>query len=362
MQRLSRRFSGNLFLYAVIGQVVFNIFYYVWAYFNLYALNANATLLVLFFRLLIYLPPVIIIAVRKYPVLHILRINTFKGRQIFFVTGISICIYLFVSLFGRMFESLPYSFIDPYMHLNYFSGMGFSLWPAIFTSCLVPAVLYELMFRGVVQSGFSDISPIKACLIVGILYGLMYSDITGFISYTVFGFVLSYISFKTGSIIPSMVTSFFYQLFKLINLKYLVYRYLLSSLGVGEDIIAFVLVMVSIIIGGVLLIKMPDTSKSVRPLRIPSASRTTQAFRDFRHKLQLSYFPDDTDQNNKENKIKEPVVNESFDAKLFETGTYPDDSPKQRRDTGFITGVVILAVIAIVSFGVSLYSVIQSFS
>jgi hypothetical protein len=216
------------------------------------------------------------------------------------------------------------------------------------------------MFRGIVQSGFSDIAPFKACLFVGLLYGLMFSNTTDFIPYAVFGFVLSYISIKTGSIISSIITSFLYQLFKLIGLNGLIYRYALSPLGVGENIIAFVLIIVSITIGGILLKSMPDTSKSARPLHMPSARRIMEALRNFRHKLQLSYLPDDTSQDKTKKESWKPVADESSDAKLLNEEVFPDNSPKQNKNTGFIIGGVILAAVILISFGISVYSLIQS--
>ncbi len=357
MPHLSRRFSGFVFLYIVIAYFVFAVLFNLGIYFSS-TINSffveNYTLFMLLFRLVIFLPPIIFIAAKRYPAAGILRLNTFSGRQLFFAVGLSIFIYLFIRTFGSMLENLFYGLFLPDFHQqNYFHTEGFSILPYILTSCLIPAILYELTFRGAVQSGFRNISPLRACFIVGILYGLFQMDFLLLIQYTVFGFVLCYISNKTNSIIPGMFTAFLVLFFSIINLDGLLYYGVLSSIGISQGLTAFFVALVSIIIGGLLLWKMPYTGDSSRPIKMSRVRAFFRKLLELRRRYQDSFISDhDENEDRTADKQQENIVSEPAS---LNKEIYPDEGPKQNKNTGFIIGSIVLIAYLLFQLGYSIY-------
>lgn len=355
MQHLSRRFSGFVFLYIVIAQLVYDVLFNLGVF---YSVDRYGFIITLLFRLVIYLPPIIFIATRKHSFSGVLRLNTFSGRQLLFAAGISIFIYLFMHSFGSMLENLFGQIFIPDFPINYFNGTWFTWWPGLLTSCLIPAVLYELAFRGAVQSGFHNIKPLKACLFVGILFGLFQLSIFEFFQYAVFGFALCYISIKAGSIIPGMVTSFLVLFFKMIGLDSWLYSRFLSSIGMSEGLAAFIFAFISVVICGILLRKMPDTSNAVHPIRMPKIAHFFKKLVELRHRLQQSFLSDYVEDENKSGN-KRPAANEADDPVFSKQEIYQNNEPGENKNTGFIIGGIILIALILFEFGYSVYYYIQ---
>jgi membrane protease YdiL (CAAX protease family) len=355
MQRLSRRFSGFVFLYVVIAYIAYTVlFNFVLTDFNTF-LADNSTIIILIFRLVIFLAPIIFIAAKKYPATGVLRLNTFSIKQLLFACCLSICLYLFINTFGSIINNLYAGLFLPDLQLDYFSATGFSIWPGILTSCLIPAVLYELIFRGAVQSGFRNIFPLKGCLFVGILFGLFQLNLLDFLQYAVYGFILCYMSNKSGSIIPGMLTAFLVLFFRVINLSGWLYFNLFAPSGMSQDWVALIMAFVSTMIGGLLLWKTPDTSNTSRPIGMPKIGKIGQLIKklpEFRRRLQQSYLSDHAEDESKENK-KRPA-NEPANTVLSVEEVYPNNGPGQNRNTGFVIGSIILTALTLFVFACSI--------
>ena len=69
-----------------------------------------------------------------------------------------------------------------------------------------PAVLEELCYRGIVLHGYRRLSPLKACVMSGFLFGLMHFSAQQFLYAFFFGIILGYFVYKTGSIFASIVS------------------------------------------------------------------------------------------------------------------------------------------------------------
>ncbi len=75
---------------------------------------------------------------------------------------------------------------------------------------ITPAICEEALFRGPILRGFRQrFSTPAACLLTGVLFGVLHGDIWRFIPTTVLGALLSWVALTSGSIVPSFVIHFF---------------------------------------------------------------------------------------------------------------------------------------------------------
>jgi sodium transport system permease protein len=71
---------------------------------------------------------------------------------------------------------------------------------------LTPAVCEEALFRGPILRGFrSRFSTWAACILTGVLFGVLHGDVWRFIPTAVLGVLLSWVALTSGSILPSML-------------------------------------------------------------------------------------------------------------------------------------------------------------
>lgn len=127
--------------------------------------------------------------------------------------------YLFLALFFGFFGRYPISFIK--------EGFG-SLFPipklmeeaslldtglgeipfglVVLIVGFLPAIFEELVFRGAFVSLLeNNRSKLKVSLIVGVLFGIMHLNVFTFLETGLLGVLLTYLTLKSGSIIPSMI-------------------------------------------------------------------------------------------------------------------------------------------------------------
>ncbi|MBC8132164.1 MAG: CPBP family intramembrane metalloprotease, partial [Deltaproteobacteria bacterium] len=76
----------------------------------------------------------------------------------------------------------------------------------LFALAITPAICEEALFRGPILRGFRQrFSVPAACLLTGVLFGVMHGDIWRFIPTSLLGALLSWVALSSGSILPSMV-------------------------------------------------------------------------------------------------------------------------------------------------------------
>ena len=73
---------------------------------------------------------------------------------------------------------------------------------------VVPAILEELIFRGVIFNGYRKFGAIKAILISSALFALIHGSLQQLLFPFLFGLILSFTAYKTGSVISSMIIHF----------------------------------------------------------------------------------------------------------------------------------------------------------
>lgn len=73
---------------------------------------------------------------------------------------------------------------------------------------LVPAVVEEFIFRGLIFNGYKKRNPLKAAVLSAMLFGLIHLNINQFSYAFVLGIIFALMTYVTGSIIPSTIAHF----------------------------------------------------------------------------------------------------------------------------------------------------------
>lgn len=137
-------------------------------------------------------------------------IETLKLKPLAFK---NIILILIISIFIQPFMSLL-SFITMLFFPNNVSELMdaldfIPLYQMVIAIGVAPAICEEIFFRGVVFSGYKNVTPVKACLMTGLLFGIMHMDGQQFLYAFAMGSVFCYFVYETGSIFASMLSHFF---------------------------------------------------------------------------------------------------------------------------------------------------------
>ncbi len=82
------------------------------------------------------------------------------------------------------------------------------LWTSIVSICVIPAVCEELIFRGIIFSGFKNLSLKKACVMGGLIFAIAHFDPQQLLYTFAVGVLFCYIVYRTKSIFPTIVSHF----------------------------------------------------------------------------------------------------------------------------------------------------------
>jgi sodium transport system permease protein len=77
---------------------------------------------------------------------------------------------------------------------------------SLFVLAVTPAVCEEALFRGPILQGLRRRFPVPAaCLVTGLLFGVLHGDVWRFVPTSLLGTLLSWVTVRSGSIVPAMV-------------------------------------------------------------------------------------------------------------------------------------------------------------
>ncbi len=107
------------------------------------------------------------------------------------------------------------------------------------TVVVVASITEEVLFRGVILKSLSKYSTAFAAVVSSLLFGLIHGNIPQFVFAFMVGMIMSYITIKTGSIIPAIVIHAFNNFFALSS-------QVLVSYDIAPDIVNAVYTIVSL--------------------------------------------------------------------------------------------------------------------
>ena len=83
-----------------------------------------------------------------------------------------------------------------------------SLFINLILLALIPAVVEEIIFRGLIFNGYKKRNPLKAAVLSAVLFGLIHMNINQFTYAFVIGIIFALLTYVTGSIIPATIGHF----------------------------------------------------------------------------------------------------------------------------------------------------------
>lgn len=163
------------------------------------------------YNLLLVLPEIVIL-LAALGVAKLLKVDTLKEPK-FTAVSIGTCVksvilaFLCLPLIGAI--SAITSNISGNTASNAISKvMDNPLWLNLLLLAVLPALVEEYVFRGLIFLGYKKRNPLKAVLLSAALFGFMHLNINQFSYAFVLGIVLALLVYATGSIIPGILVHF----------------------------------------------------------------------------------------------------------------------------------------------------------
>ena len=152
--------------------------------------------------LLFLIPAIIYFATTKLSVKETLKLNKMKPKDVFLVILMGITLQpLVMGLSGLATFIMPNSFGQVIAQ----PVASSSLLATILVIGVVPALLEEITFRGIILSGYDRTSIKKAAIFTGIYFAIMHFDLQRLLYTLILGFIFAYIVRITNSIFSSMI-------------------------------------------------------------------------------------------------------------------------------------------------------------
>lgn len=153
---------------------------------------------------LMILLPALWLTAKKVPVAEVFRIRRISGRTVYYTVLMLFCCYPFFSLASYLTSLLGRSASQDLAQ----ELMQGSVAANLVFFALVPAVVEELVFRGMLYSTYRRTSALGAMFLSALMFGLMHMNLNQF-SYTFFfGLFQVLVLEASDSIIASMVAHF----------------------------------------------------------------------------------------------------------------------------------------------------------
>ena len=82
------------------------------------------------------------------------------------------------------------------------------LWLNLVLIALLPAVVEEFLFRGLILNGYKKRNPMVAIILSAVLFGLMHMNLNQFSYAFAIGIIFGLMAYATGSLLPSIMSHF----------------------------------------------------------------------------------------------------------------------------------------------------------
>lgn len=154
--------------------------------------------------LLILLPSILYLLFSKLNLKATLRLNSLNKRSILISLLIGLCSLPLVGTIGNLSELFFHNYIQD--SIEKFPSMPLVAWIGILA--LAPAICEEIFLRGVVLSGYKNVSLKKAAIMNGFLFGMFHMNFNQFLYTFILGIILAYTVSITNSIFSAMIIHF----------------------------------------------------------------------------------------------------------------------------------------------------------
>lgn len=159
--------------------------------------------------ILIALPAVLYLIVKRYDVKRVLRLNKLSLVNGGLIVGIMACA-LPVVLILNLLNLLLIKWIFGKVQLTQIptATNGMSLLIGVLVIAGSAGICEELLFRGVILRGLERLGAVKAVLITAFLFGLLHVDFQRLLGTFLLGALIGFLVYRTGSIYAGMLAHF----------------------------------------------------------------------------------------------------------------------------------------------------------
>jgi membrane protease YdiL (CAAX protease family) len=142
---------------------------------------------------------------------QVLRLNKVSASNFWLTVGLAITGYIITvfislvwySLLSKLGEPMPQDIPSVTTNREYLV--------AIICICLIPAVCEELMFRGMLFSGFRRLGAVRAIILTGILFGVYHVTLMTIPSIILLGIAITWVVYQTDSLFCGVIFHFIYN-------------------------------------------------------------------------------------------------------------------------------------------------------
>lgn len=153
-------------------------------------------------------PPLIYMLIFKMDIKEVTRFNKIRAGEAFYVVGMAILGYGVMIIINLIWYWIV-------SHLGTPAGQDLppvtnvsQLLMAVFTIGLVPALVEEFLFRGVILRGYERFGSTTAIVMTGVLFGVLHIQLMSVPSIILLGIVISYVVYRTNSIFAGVIYHF----------------------------------------------------------------------------------------------------------------------------------------------------------
>lgn len=155
--------------------------------------------------ILILLPNLIFLKVRKLSLKKVLKLNRLSIKQMVYILFIMLFAYpvavflnfIMIAMVTSISEAMPIGVPIPENFKDYIF--------ALFVVAIAPGICEEVMFRGTLQSAYSKFGEKKGLIITSILFGVFHFNLLNLLGPMFLGLVLGIVLIKTNSLYGSIL-------------------------------------------------------------------------------------------------------------------------------------------------------------
>jgi membrane protease YdiL (CAAX protease family) len=119
---------------------------------------------------------------------------------------IALIVHAYVALLNRTFAIPMIDSVETYF------GEGFGWTMILLSTCVQPAVIEELAFRGVIQTTLGEvIRPFETIIVAAIAFSIMHFSLVMFVPFVLLGLYLGWLRQWSGSLYPAMAAHFLHN-------------------------------------------------------------------------------------------------------------------------------------------------------
>ena len=179
----------------------------------------------------IFIPVILFAGMTPMPVQKLLRFDRLPDTKIFFISILGLLpLIIFCGSYSILQEYLVPDFLMPYylknkdfiekVYTEMISDYGRnSLYHAIIIAAVVPGICEEVLFRGLMQKSLEQrMTPLKAILITGTVFGIYHLNPINLIPLIAIGIYLGIAAYYSGSLYTPIILHFLNNLFSVFGM------------------------------------------------------------------------------------------------------------------------------------------------